>query len=65
MAEANENFNKLGHRCIKDQSPYQDPKPQSGTSKASNKDLNDMDVLCAFKIKTESQNLEHGCVKDQ
>ena len=24
-----------------------------------------MDVLCTFKIKIESQNLDHGCVKDQ
>ena len=23
-----------------------------------------MDVLCTFKIKIESQNLEYGCIKD-
>merc|ERR1711954_628762 len=30
------------------------------SSKASNKDLKDMDVLCTFKFKIESQNLDHG-----
>ena len=34
-------------------------------SKASNEDLKDIDVLCTFKIKIESQNLDHGCIKDQ
>ena len=34
-------------------------------SKAPNEDLKDMDVLCPFKIKIESQNLEQGCIKDQ
>ena len=24
-----------------------------------------MDVLCPFKIKIESQNSDHGCIKDQ
>ena len=33
-------------------------------SKASNQDLKHMDVLCTFKIKIESQNLESGCIKD-
>ena len=35
------------------------------SSKAPNEDLKDMDVLCTFKIKVESQNLDHGCIKDQ
>ena len=35
------------------------------SSKAPNEDLKDMDVLCTFKIKIESQNSDHGCVKDQ
>ena len=35
------------------------------SSKAPNQDLKDMDVLCTFKIKIESQNLEHGFIKDQ
>ena len=35
------------------------------SSKAPDEDLKDMDVLCTFKIKIESQNLEYGCTKDQ
>ena len=41
---------------------------QSGTSrilKTQNEDLKDMDVLCTFKIKIESQNSEYGSIKDQ
>ena len=37
----------------------------SESSKAPNDDLKDMDVLCTFKIKIESQNSDHGCIKDQ
>ena len=33
------------------------------SSKAPNDDLKDMDVLCTFRIKIESQNLDHGCTK--
>ena len=33
--------------------------------KAPNEDLKDMFVLCTFKIKIESQNLDHGYIKDQ
>ena len=36
-----------------------------GSSKAPNQDLKDMDVLCPFKMKIESQHSEHGCIKDQ
>ena len=36
--------------------PFQEP-PVS--PKAPNEDLKDMDVLCTFKIKVESQNLDH------
>ena len=42
---------------IKMPNPSQEP-PTS--SKAPNEDLKDMDVLCTFKIKIESQNLEQG-----
>ena len=35
------------------------------SSKSPNKDLKEMDVLCTFKIKIESQNLDHGYIKDQ
>merc|ERR1711954_118684 len=44
------------------------PKPSQeppAFSKAPNQDLKDMDVLCTFKIKIESQNSEYGCDKDQ
>ena len=47
---------------IKMLNPSQEP-PVS--SKAPNEDLKDMDVLCIFKIKVESQNIDHGCIKDQ
>ena len=47
---------------IKMQNPSQEP---PASSKAPNEDWKDMDVLCTFKIKIESQNLDHGCVKDQ
>ena len=42
--------------------PSQEP-PVS--SKATNEDLKDMDVLCTFKIKIEIQNSYHGWIKDQ
>ena len=42
--------------------PSQEP---PASSKAPNEDLKDMDVLCTFKIKIESQNSEYGCTKDQ
>ena len=35
------------------------------SSKAPNEDLKEIDVLCSFKIKIESQNLNHGCTKDE
>ena len=35
------------------------------SSKAPNEDLKDMDALSTFKIKIESPNSDHGCVKDQ
>ena len=40
-------------------------KEPPASSKAPNEDLKDIDVLCIFKIKIESQNLDHGCIKDQ
>ena len=42
--------------------PSQEP---PASSKYPNEDLKDMDVLCTFKIKIESQNLDYGCIKDQ
>ena len=47
---------------IKMQNPSQEP---LASSKAPNQDLKDMDVLCTFKIKIESQNSEYVCSKDQ
>ena len=47
---------------IKMPNPSQEP---PASSKASNEDLKDMDVFCTFKMKIESQNSEHGCMKDQ
>ena len=44
--------------------PNPSQKPPA-SSKAPNEDLKDMDVLCTFKIKIESQNSDHGCIKDQ
>ena len=44
------------------QNPSQEP---PAPTKAPNQDLKDMDVLCTFKIKIESQNLECGCIKNQ
>ena len=42
--------------------PSQEP---PASSKAPSQDLKDMDVLCTFKIKKDSQNLDNGCTKDQ
>ena len=46
---------------IKVQNLSQEP-PVS--SKAPNEELKDMDVFCTFKSKIESQNLDHGYIKD-
>ena len=47
---------------IKMPNPSQEP---PASSKAPNEDLKDMDVLCTFKIKLESQNSDHGYIIDQ
>jgi len=47
---------------IKTPNPSQEP-PVS--SKTPNEDLKDMDILCTFKIKINSPNLDHGYFKDQ
>ena len=47
---------------IKMPNPSQEP---PASSKAPNDDLKDMDVLCTFKIKIESQNSDDGYIKDQ
>ena len=43
------------------------PNPSRGpptSSKALNGDLKDIDVLCTLRIKIESQNLYHECIKE-
>ena len=47
---------------IKMPNPSQEP---PAFSKAQNEDLKDIDVLCTFKIKIETQNLEQRCITDQ
>ena len=46
---------------IKMPNPIQE---SQASSKAPNEDSKDMHVLCTFKIKIESQNLEHGYIRD-
>ena len=46
---------------IKMPNPSQEP---PASPKPPIQDLKDMDVLCTFKIKLESQNSEHGHIKD-
>ena len=52
------------HIQIKIQMPNPRQEPPA-SSKAPNEDLKGMDVLCTFKIKKESQNLEIVCIEDQ
>ena len=47
---------------IKNPNPCQE---YPASSKAQNEDLKDMDIFWTFNIKIESQNLEHGCIKDR
>ena len=49
------------HIKIKMPNPSQE---HPASFKAPNEDLKDMNVLCTFKIKLESQNLGHGHIKD-
>ena len=51
------------HVQIKIQMPNPGQEPPA-SSKAPNKDLKDLDVLCTFKIKIESKNSDHGYMKD-
>ena len=52
------------HIQIKIRMPNPSQEPPA-SSKAPNEDLKDMDVLCTFKIKIESQNLDHGFINDK
>ena len=47
---------------IKMPNPSQEP---TASSKAPKEALKDIDVLCTFKFKIESQNLDHGFIKDR
>ena len=47
---------------IKMPNPHQKP---PASSIAPNEDIKDIDVLCTFKIKIESRNLDHCYIKDQ
>ena len=47
---------------IKIPNPSHDP---PASPKAQILDLKDIGVLCTFKLKIESRNSEHGCIKDQ
>ena len=47
---------------IKMPNPHQEP-PVS--TEAPDQDLKENYILCTFKIKIESQNLDHGYIKDQ
>ena len=46
---------------IKMLNPSQEPPV---ASKAPTEDIQDMDVLCAFKTNIESQKSDHGWIKD-
>ena len=52
------------HTQIKIRLPNPSQKPPV-SSRAANKDLKDMDVLCTFKIRIESQNSYNGGIKDE
>ena len=47
---------------IKMPNPIHDP---PASFKAPNEDLKETDVLCTLKTKIESQNSDHGFIKDQ
>ena len=47
---------------MKRPSPHQEP---PAPTKVPNQDIKDMNVLFTFKIWILSQNLDHGCIKDQ
>ena len=51
-------ISKSKSRCLTSQEP-------SESSKVQSQDIKDIDVLCTLKIKIESKNLAHGCIKGQ
>ena len=48
---------------IKIKMPHPSQEPPT-SSKAPYQDLKDLNVLCTFKTKIVSQNLDQGCIKD-
>ena len=52
------------HIQIKIKMPNVSQEPLS-SFKAQNLDLEDMDIPYTFNTKVESQNSDHGCLKDQ
>ena len=60
------------HGSTKDQQPYQNQNSEANLKSGPSSllqtpklGLKNIDVLCTFKINTEKQNLEHGCINDQ
>ena len=53
-----------GHIQINIRMPNPSQEPPA-SSKTPNEDLKDIDALCTLKIKIESQNSDHGFIKDQ
>ena len=54
----------MDHTQIKIKMPKPSQEPTL-SSMAQHEDLKDLDIICAFKVKIESQNSNHGCIKDQ
>ena len=50
---------------IKSKSKYQTHVCNHQHLQIPNLDLKEVDFLCSFKIKIESQNFKHWCIKDQ
>ena len=53
----------MDHTQIKIKMPKPSQEPTL-SSMAQHEDLKDLDIICAFKVKIESQNSNHGCTKN-
>ena len=58
MQKAEDPYKTYDHIQIKIKMPYPRQKP-SVSSENPNQDLKEIDVLCTYKIKIESHNLDH------
>ena len=56
--------NTSDRKIIKTKMPNSSQEPPA-SSKSPNENLKDIDVLCTFKIKIKSNNLENGHIKDK